>query len=151
MSEILIREAVPAEYPALAGVFRRASWSNEGDREFLSAHPHLLQLESEIFDKGRLRVADVDGVIVGFAVTIDADGVWDLDDLFVDPEWMRRGIGSRLVDDAIDDARRRSIPAIEVTANEHALDFYERAGFVVVGEAATMAGTSPRMRLDVTE
>ncbi len=149
MSGIVIRDAVRAEYAVLAGVFRRASWSNEGDRAFLSANPHLLELGTDVFDKGRVRVADVDGVIAGFAVTIDVEGVWELDDLFVDPEWMRRGIGSRLVGDAVAEARRRSVPSIEVTANDHALDFYGRAGFVVVGEAATLGGTSPRMRLDV--
>src|ERR1700723_3553764 len=42
------------------------------------------------------------------------------------------------------------IGRVEVTANPHALAFYEKAGFVVYREVATRFRTAPRMRLDVT-
>ena len=53
----------------------------------------------------------------------------ELEDLFVDPEFMRRGIGRALVRDA-------GAP-LTVIANEHARAFYESLGFVVTGIAQT--------------
>jgi ribosomal protein S18 acetylase RimI-like enzyme len=74
----------------------------------------------------------------------------EIEDLFVDPKWMRQGIGRALVLDLIAIARGRGIGRVEVTANQHALAFYENAGFVVYREEATRFGPAPRMRLDVT-
>ena len=65
--------------------------SNEGDRALIAAHPEFL-----VFSDVR-RAADscaVDGDrVLGFATTLVA-GVDELTDLFVDPDWMRRGIAS---------------------------------------------------------
>ena len=48
-----------------------------------------------------MRVAEHDGVVVGFAVLLEpSGGACELDGLFVEPERMRSGIGGRLVDDA---------------------------------------------------
>jgi hypothetical protein len=41
------------------------------------------------------------------------------------------------------------VSRIEVTANPHAMAFYERAGFVPDGTAETRFGAAPRMRLDL--
>jgi len=63
---------------------------------------------------------------------------------------MRRGIGRALVLDMIAIGRGRGIGRVEVTANPHALAFYENAGFVVYREVVTRFRTAPGMRLDVT-
>jgi GNAT superfamily N-acetyltransferase len=39
-----------------------------------------------------------DGTLVGFATWSDAGGNYELEDLFVDPGWRRRGIAAALVD-----------------------------------------------------
>ena len=57
-------------------------------------------------------------------------GVFELEDLFVDPGWMRRGIATALVASIADAVRARGGERLEVTANEHALGFYTAAGFV---------------------
>jgi GNAT superfamily N-acetyltransferase len=133
-AEPLIRDAAPSDLPALREVRRRASLTNEGDRAWLAAHPEAL--EYEFVRGGRTRVAAVDGRVVGFA-TVLADR--ELEDLFVDPDWMRRGIATALVRDA-------GAP-LTVTANLHALAFYERVGFVAEGAVDTPGGPALRMRL----
>jgi hypothetical protein len=57
---------------------------------------------------------------------------------------MRQGVASAL----ITDIARRGL-RVEVTANLHAMGFYESAGFVASGVANTQGGPAPRMRLDV--
>ena len=92
-----------------------------------------------------------DGTVVGFATVLLVDGVYELEDLFTDPDWMHRGIATALIEDTVARARHDGVPRIEVTGNRHTLGFYESAGFVADGETATKFGTGVRMHLDVPE
>ena len=131
----MIRLGVPADLPAATGVYRRASLSNAGDRDHLLAHPEYLVLGPEGLAEGRTHVAEEDGAVVGFATWIEADGTADLEDLFVDPEWMRRGIATALVNRIADVLRARGADGLDVIANPHALGFYRAAGFTGCGVA----------------
>ncbi len=148
--KVLIRDAVPGDMTVLRGVFRRSSLSNDGDRPNLLAHPEVLELPDRAVREGRTRAAVAGGAIVGFASWLGAGDAIEIEDLFVEPECMRQGIGRALVLDLIAIARSRGIGRVEVTANQHALAFYEQAGFVVYREDATRFGPAPRMQLDIT-
>ena len=147
----MIRLGVPADLSAAAGVFRRASLSNAGDRDNLLAHPEFLILGPEGLAEGRtyVYVAEEDGSVVGFATWAAAGGGIDLEDLFVDPEWRRRGIAAALVGRIVDVLRARGAEGLEVTANPHAREFYSAAGFTDCGVAETDFGAAPRMRLAI--
>jgi GNAT superfamily N-acetyltransferase len=99
---------------------------------------------------GRTRVALDGPTAAGFATTVPAGDGLELEDLFVEPDRMRQGIGRTLVEDAADRARRGGVAAIRVVANGHALAFYAAAGFVEEGPARTPFGPAVRLRLDVT-
>ena len=147
----VIRDAVPADVAALRQLYRRASLSNEGDRMNLLANPDALEWGGLGGDDRRTRVAGIaGGRIAGFATSVPAGGVIELDDLFVDPGWMRRGAGRALVLDAVAIARDLGARRIEVTANQHALVFYGKAGFIADHEVRTRFGPGIRMHLDVS-
>ena len=131
----MIRLGVPADLSAAAEVYRRASLSNAGDRGSLLAHPQYL-------------ILGPDG-LAGFATWIEAGGTIELEDLFVDPGWMRRGIATALVTRIVDVLRARGVERLEVTANPHALGFYSAAGFIHCGVVKTDLGTAPRMVLAI--
>jgi len=143
MVEPLIRAAASEDTAALRDLFRRSSLSNESDRASLLAHPEALELSGLAVEEGRARVAVVDGCIVGFATLLGSE----LEDLFVDPGWIRRGIGRALVKDAVAVAQAQGLERIEVIANDHALEFYERVGFVRDGTVETAFGRGSRMHL----
>lgn len=143
----VIRLGVPADLPAAREVFRSASLSNAGDRTNLLAHPEHLILGPEALSEGRTQVAEEDGSVVGFATWTDADGVIELEDLFVDPGWRRRGIADALVKRIADVLRAQGVQRLEVTANPHAMDFYGAVGFTDCGIARTEFGSAPRMVL----
>lgn len=149
MTSIRIRWSSPADLTALTGVFARASLSNGGDRAALLAHPAALVPEGDSIARGRSRVATHTDRIVGFATIVLVEGSFDLLDLFVDPPWMRQGIGRQLVHDAAAIAAMRGVGVITVTANPHARDFYDALGFVVDGEVHTLFGLGQRMHLAV--
>jgi len=109
--------------PAAAGVYRRASLSNADDRDNLLAHPEYLMLGPEGLVEGRTYVPEEDGSVVGFATRAGAGGTIELEDLFVDPGWRRRGIATALVSRIVDVLRARGVQCLEVTANPHAQGF----------------------------
>ncbi|MGZ4435018.1 MAG: GNAT family N-acetyltransferase [Frankiaceae bacterium] len=146
---VLIRDEVPADMAELREVFRRSSLSNDGDRMNLLANPDALEFSGAAVNEGHTRVAVADGRIVGFATAIaDGDAV-ELDDLFVDRGWMRRGAGRALVRDVIAIAREHGARRVDVTANQHALVFYGRVGFVFDHQVETRFGPALRMHVDV--
>jgi GNAT superfamily N-acetyltransferase len=151
MSTISVRPGAVGDHPALARIFRRASLSNASDREALLAHPEALELSEDLIAGGRVRVAEfADGTVAGFAGTRwTADGVWELDDLFVDPAAMRRGVARELIRCLTVEAASEHVTRIEVAANPHAMGFYRAAGFVPDNSVATEFGPGRRMDLDV--
>lgn len=144
-----IRDATIDDLPALRSVFRRASLTNVDDRPLFEEHPELLDLPEEAVRGGRTRAAVVDGVVVGFASALVGPSSVELEDLFVDPDHMRRGIARALVDDLRSSAAAAGRARVEVDGNAHALAFYESVGFVAVGEVQLEHGTAIRMHLDV--
>src|SRR5262249_4406055 len=129
-----------------------SSLSNDGDREMLLAHPEALDFAGEGIAAARTIVAVEGTAIVGFATFGEpVGGAAELDDLFVDPDYHRRGIGRALVADGVARAQAAGATILEVTANPDALEFYGSVGFVVVGEAETRFRTAPRMRLEIRE
>jgi GNAT superfamily N-acetyltransferase len=148
----VIRLGTSADLPACSDVYRRASLSNAGDRDNLLAHPEYLILGPEGLAEGRMYVAEENGSVVGFATWAWADqagGTIELEDLFVDPDWRRRGIATALVGHVVDVLRARGVRCLEVTANPHAEGFYAAAGFIDCGVAETAFGPSPRKRLTI--
>ena len=143
----MIRLGTPADLAAASSVYRRASLSNEGDRDNLLAHPEFLVLGPDGLAEGRTHVAEQDGTVVGFATWAEAGGTVDLEDLFVDPDYRRRGIASELVRRIAEVLRARGVQRLEVTANPHAMEFYRSAGFTGYGTAGTEFGPGARMVL----
>jgi ribosomal protein S18 acetylase RimI-like enzyme len=143
----MIRLGTSADLAAAGDVYRRASLSNAGDRDNLLAHPEYLILGPDGLAEGRTHVAEQDGTVVGFATWAEADGTIDLEDLFVDPDYRRRGIASALVLRIAEVLRARGAERLEVTANPHAMEFYRSAGFTDCGTADTEFGAAPRMVL----
>lgn len=151
MDEFSIRTAEPADVVALRDVYRRSSLSNDGDTASLLANPGALEFKDAPVHDGRTRVAMDGERIVGFATTRGVGDIVELDDLFVDPQWMRRGVGRALVVDATGVAGSQGATRVEVTANGHALAFYEVVGFVVDGVTETQFGPGHRMHLDLAQ
>ena len=123
-----VRSADPAEGERLRdiAIAAKAHWGHDLDwvREWAARgdfSPRALR-ERTAF------VAEADGRVVGWAaVSEHGESAW-LDDLWVDPGWMRRGIGARLFRHAAEHARRLGAARMEWEAEPNAVGFYERMG-----------------------
>jgi GNAT superfamily N-acetyltransferase len=146
-----VRRATLDDLAALRDIYRRASLSNVNDREAVLSSPDSLEWEDEALAAGQTRVAvDEHGRILGFATVIPLEVGLELEDLFVDPDFMRRGVATQLMTVLVDEAARAGAPWIQVTANPHAADFHASAGFVAVDRVQTRFGAAPRLRLKIS-
>jgi GNAT superfamily N-acetyltransferase len=103
---------------------------------------------AEAIADGRVRVAvGHGGELLGFSVVADAPaGVCVLDDLFVEPDLMRQGIGRALVEDAAARALLAGWREMTVVADPRNFAFYESVGFVVGEPVATRFGPAVQLR-----
>jgi ribosomal protein S18 acetylase RimI-like enzyme len=62
---------------------------------------------------------------------------------------MKRGVARALLQDVVAIAQARGVRRLEVTANQHALGFYEKTGFVFDHDVETQFCTAPRMHLAI--
>jgi len=150
MAAVIVRRGELADRAGIAAVFRRASLHNDSDREVLAAHPEVLEWDGRI-DEGLVVAVTPSGLLAGFARVVDGavPEAVELEDLFVDPPWMRQGIATQLLARLVDEVVGRGGRRIDVVANEAALAFYRSAGFVDAGRAATRFGSAPRMTRDL--
>jgi GNAT superfamily N-acetyltransferase len=74
-----------------------------------------LELTDVGITEGRAQVAvGADDEILGFIITRPLDAcVLEIEDLFVDPDWMRTGVASRLVEDLLALASRTGVRRIK--------------------------------------
>ncbi|MBZ9823241.1 GNAT family N-acetyltransferase [Mesorhizobium sp. CA4] len=121
--EILLRPAIGSDAAAIA-ITMRASLNT------LSWMPLLHTPEKDLFfirdillPNQQVTVADAGGRIVGF---IAIGGEW-VEQLYLDPAWTGRGIGSRLLAQAIAGMSLVKLHCFQ--ANTGARRFYERHGF----------------------
>jgi len=98
------------------------------------AHPDAAVrdwIRERLIPAGGTTVAVVDGAVVGLlAVSRDVDCGW-IDQLYLLPGWVGRGIGTRL----LEIARRDLAPPIRLytfECNQPARAFYERRGFEAI-------------------
>jgi GNAT superfamily N-acetyltransferase len=78
--------------------------------------------------RGEARLVEVDGAIAGWsALQARGDVAW-LEDLWVDPPYMGRGVGRTLFLDALGRAKAAGARSLEWEADLDAVGFYERMG-----------------------
>ena len=130
---------------------RRSSDVWEEYRAQLAANPDAIEPPQRAIADGRVRVAvDALGRLLGFSVVLPIrGGRCELDDLFVEPDSMGRGVGRLLVADVATRAAAAGASHVDVIANPNALGFYERLGFEITGRASTRFGDAPRMSLEL--
>lgn len=97
-------------------------------------------------DRGTLVVEEVDGAVVGYALTAptgdeDAAGLGEVEAIYLAPDARGRGLGLPLLGAAVADLVRSGFKTAilwVLTANGPARRFYERAGFRADGAVRTL-------------
>lgn len=75
-------------------------------------------------------VAEEDGKLVGFSDYRFDEGT--ITGVYVHPDYLRNGIGSKLLEKILEDARNRGLEELTAEASVTAKEFYQSHGFEVV-------------------
>lgn len=136
---------------------RPADWNidqqqlrNVRHRVFIEEQHVPVELEWDGLDEEALHLLafDLQGHAIGCARVLE-DG--SIGRMAVLAEWRKRGVGKALLQTAIDVCRACGHRTISLSAQTHAIAFYERAGFVVCSEEYPDAGIPHRdMRLELS-
>ena len=127
-----LRAATAGDADAVADVYLRArkelvacaplAHSDEAVRLWVGEH---------LVPAGRTTVAVAEGRVIGFLTVSSEAGVGWIDQLYLHPGWVGRGIGTRLLEYA-----RRRVPGplrlYTFQGNERARRFYESRGFTAI-------------------
>jgi GNAT superfamily N-acetyltransferase len=79
-----------------------------------------------------------------YSLKQDGQSLW-LDNLWVLPEFMGRGIGKMLFHHALERSRILGVTSLKIEADPNAQDFYEKMGARKVGEHRTEVFGQPRV------
>ncbi len=155
------RDATPADGTELAHVARRCFTETFGNlyrqedlASFLDAAFGATGLPSHLSDpRYTVRLATHEGAIVGFCKVgpVVFPGEWpdsaiELHQLYILGPWQGEGVAPVLMDWALGTARSRGAREIILSVyidNHRARRFYERYGFVEIGQYTFMVGEQP--------
>lgn len=148
-----VRLATPADLPALRALIPRSvralSRSYYSDAQIEGAIEHVFGPDTQLIADGTYFVVEAGGAIVGCGgwsrrrTLYGGDQMKDAVDplvdpatepariraFFVDPDWARRGIGSRLLDACVGAARRAGFRRLELAATLPGEPLYRAYGF----------------------
>ena len=133
MSAIALRPFLPADRDRCIAIFRAAilETASEDYSENQCEAWAAVADDAEAFGKrlgGALTLlASVDGALIGFA---SLKGASDLDLLYVDPAYGRRGVGGALLDALSRLAQARGAESLASDVSDTAKPLFERQGFV---------------------
>lgn len=142
-----IRAASEAEAPALSSLAMRAKshWGYSADT-LERWRTELAVSASDVRDRPTF-VALVGAVVAGFYSLRPSRASWELDNLWVLPEFMHQGIGRALLSHALETAARGGASEITVDADPNAESFYLECGALRRGEVpAPISGQPQRVR-----
>jgi len=107
------------------GLSRVQDWAASGDFEPASLSARLVY------------VAETPTEPIGWAALVPRGDVGWLEDLWIDPTWIGRGVGRLLFDHVVTCARELGARRLEWEAEPNARGFYERMGGTYVRDSET--------------
>ena len=141
--EMVIQPATAADVPVLLELIRELARFERLEHEFTATAESLGRAFFGSQPVAGALVARMDGEAAGYAIYYSTfssftgrTGLW-LDDLYVRPQFRKRGLGRRLIDAVARVAAERGCARLEWLAldwNERALDFYRALGAQALDE-----------------
>jgi GNAT superfamily N-acetyltransferase len=131
---ISIRLVNPAETDALTQIALSAKRHWGYPERWMELWRPELTFDAGYFEVNESWTAEVDGQPVAFYTLLDKEGMAWLENLWVLPAYMNRGIGRRLFHHALQLARRRGFRILQLEADPNAAGFYEKMGMHKIAE-----------------
>lgn len=129
----------------------RAHWSEEKDQEILRT------IRTEVFIREQkvpesMEWDELDRISIHYLAWVDHEAVGcvrlipdgHIGRMAVLPRWRNQGIGMQLLEACETEARMRNVLKLLLSAQVHAIPFYEKAGYVLISDTYMDAGIPHR-------
>lgn len=148
---LTIRPARSKDHRDLEALLQHASLATGEQQQALMDNPDAMQVSVE--NLVHTLVAEIDGRIAGFCTVLPLPGAAaELDALFIDPTFWRKGLGKALYSAAERQIELAGATSLTVVSGQYAQPFYAALGFDRAGVEMTRFGPAVRLskRLDLT-
>jgi GNAT superfamily N-acetyltransferase len=119
-----IQRCVPEQSERLTRIAHAAKRHWGYPERYIEAWRPGLTVPPEMIREHHVYGARIDGELVGFYVLIERGNRMELEHMWVDPGWIRRGVGRRLMQHAIELSRALECVALDITSDPNAEGFY---------------------------
>jgi GNAT superfamily N-acetyltransferase len=138
VDRVLLRRAVAADAATLTAIAHAAKAHWGYAPALLDLWRADLTLTAEVIAGGLVWCAVCDGDVVGFYGLSRSAATFELEHLWVEPSWMGRGHGARLLAHAIETARSAGGALLRIVSDPNAEGFYRHLGATRVGEQESL-------------
>jgi GNAT superfamily N-acetyltransferase len=149
---VLVRAALPTDAERLTALAQRSKAHWGYDAAFMQSAVPELTITPSIIERHVVFLAESGGLVLGFYVLSEEQGLPLLRDLWVDPSAIGTGLGRQLWRHMLGQARERAYRVVRIESDPHAEGFYAKMGARRVGvvESKVVAGRAlPLMEIEV--
>ncbi|PWB71645.1 MAG: GNAT family N-acetyltransferase [Anaerolineales bacterium] len=140
-----IRPVDPDEADALSQIAFSAKGHWNYPEHWLEIWRPQLTFTPDYFEENESWAAEADGAPVGFYTIQNRNGNAWIENLWVLPGYIGRGVGRRLFLHALSRSRQKGYLILQLEADPNALGFYERMGMRKIGERRSEVEGQPRI------
>jgi GNAT superfamily N-acetyltransferase len=142
---ISIRRVVPNEADALTKIALTAKAHWGYPKRWMEIWKPQLTFSPEYFEENESWIALENDTLIGFYTLLDKSGNSWLENLWILPDYMGKGIGKTLFLHAVDVSRGRGCKKLQLEADPNAIGFYEKMGMNKIGERQSEVEGQPRI------
>ena len=139
-----INRAKPEEAEALTQIALAAKRHWGYPERWMELWKPQLTFSPEYFEENESWVAEIDDAPIAFYTLLEKDGSAWLENLWVSPGWIGKGVGKRLFLHALGLSRQWGLRILQLEADPNAVGFYETMGMKQVGERVSEVEGQPR-------
>jgi len=142
---MIIRRAIPEEADVLSEIAISAKQNWGYPEHWMQIWIPQLTFTPEYFEMNPSWVAEQDKTPIAFYTLLDRDAKAWLENMWILPEFIGRGVGKQIFEHALSQARERGWKSLQLEADPNAAGFYEKMGMRKIGETSYELDGQPRI------
>lgn len=125
---VATREDVPGLAKAMMAAYSEAPWNENWTEERALRRVEAILSGWQAMGMAAVREGEIIGGALGFVDPYAEEDFFFVSELFVRPEWKRKGIGKALLQSLEEELRQRGVRVTQLISIEDNRTFYEKAG-----------------------
>lgn len=146
-----IRRALPQDAPRLTQIAFAAKRHWQYPEQWIQQWVDDLTITEEYINKWPVFVAELSGSICGFCALTQGNNDWELDHMWIDPDFIGQGLGGALHAQVIGEARSLKIDRLTTLSDPQAQGFYQKMGWRLIADipSSIPGRTLPQMTFEI--